>query len=422
MYIWTYVKAFLLCPVLGMADPHGAHPPRSLAEGLLAGLMEVPPFHTPSHSPTALGQVGVVVGHALQAAETVTKSGMHFENLMMTVCLLVVPVVLAVIAFSVMARSWSEEEDKPAPMHPRRTQPTPNSQATTAAYARWRTGNGARGAAQGMTTTSASLATVPPSLSCLTAPPSAIRPPLAERPSALANARPSCAQEPDQYLALAVQNKMGVRIQFDSLLRSRPETRTVTVLNVQDARVLLRAQANEHIIEVWCKVQCKNSELAPDVPFAILDAREASTMPGYGEVQHLPRKVVMHRVESAKKTQKADAWIVPSSGCFLVLKLPIEFPIEDEEPWLRVFVKPGTAEVESLEDVKEGQIIARSDHSVRPGTLFVEQGADLILVACICMAVQKLGVETNHQGSNVLLTSTGRLPTSSISHRGGPRY
>jgi len=422
MNIWTYVKAFLLCPVLGMADPHGAHPPRSLAEGLLAGLMEVPPFHTPSHSPTALGQVGVVVGHALQAAETVSKSGMHFENLMMMLCLLGVPVVLAVIAFLVMARSWSEEEDKPAAMHPRRTQPTPSSQATTAAYARWRNGTGARGA-QGMTMTSASLATVPPSLNCLTAPPSAIRPPLAsERPSAFASGRPSCAQEPDQYLALAVQNKMGVRIRFDSILTSRPETRTVTVLNVQDDRVLLRAQANEHIIEVWCKVQCKNSELAPDVPFAILDAREASTMPGYGEAQHLPRKVVLHRVELAKarKTQKADAWIVPSSGCFLVLKLPIEFPIEDEEPWLRVFVKPGSAEVESLEDVKEGQIIARSDHSARPGTLFVEQGADLVLVACICMAVQKLGVETNHQGSNVLLT--GRLPMSSISHRGGSRY
>jgi len=206
--------------------------------------------------------------------------------------------------------------------------------------------------------------------------------------------------------ALLVKNPAGVLVRFDGDLLPRPEQRTVHLINVKDESVILCAHVSETSVASTISVETK----ADSIPIAMLDSRNAVGQAGHRA--NGQKRVVLHQVAGDEPGLSGApcAWVVPGGvGKFLVYYLP-----GDGEPAMTVHTKEGTAFIDRLTD-PSGQIIARSAVMAEwPSALWVRQGADMALVACIAISVRKLG---SGQGRAAEWTSNllaGRSPSSAL--------
>lgn len=189
--------------------------------------------------------------------------------------------------------------------------------------------------------------------------------------------------------ALLVKHPAGVLVRLDGELTPHPERRTINVVSVKDSLVLLCAHVAESSESGGILVETK----ADRIPVAMIDTCRA-TVPRGGQPRLLEqRRVVFHRVSSDGDASPGPpcAVIVPAGvGKFLV-----QYTAVDVEVVLTVIMIGKGSTIDRILDPK-GNTVARSELTGYPGggspqaALWVKQGVDMALMACVAISVQKL--------------------------------
>lgn len=209
----------------------------------------------------------------------------------------------------------------------------------------------------------------------------------------------------DRTLALAspletpllVKSPGGILVYAEGELCPHPEQRTVNILRARDQHVILQARVDERqnlsrIIIESCTAD----------PLAVLEtnlavSQEASCRRPPGQ----RRVVIRSPPDGQEELGMPCAWVVPGSpGKFLVYFLP-----GDGEPSLTASVRAGSSMIDVLFD-SHGAVLARSHdvettrgpdgYHVCTSPLWVKQSVDMVLVVCVALSIQKLGVKAPH--------------------------
>ncbi|CAK0842151.1 unnamed protein product, partial [Prorocentrum cordatum] len=125
------------------------------------------------------------------------------------------------------------------------------------------------------------------------------------------------------------------------------------------------------------------------IQVATLDTRQAIYQPGHQPPSQDRRYVVLHRVASddlGGTSLIPCAWVSIADRRFLV-----HYAAGSRNVALTVVTAAGSPHIETMTDA-QGQVVARSEagEGEDPPALWVRQGVDMALVACIAVAVQKL--------------------------------
>lgn len=187
--------------------------------------------------------------------------------------------------------------------------------------------------------------------------------------------------------ALLVKNPAGVFVRLDGELAPYCEQRTLNILSAKDNSVILCA----FVSEVGSSCQIRVETKARSIPIATLETSGALLKLGSARVPQEPRWVWLHRVGDTPDQLGAPcAWVIPAGEG----KYQVYYTGASSEVALVAFTRGFPPHIDRLED-REGQVLARSDlpghySGGRCPALWIKQGVDMALVACIALSVQKL--------------------------------
>mmetsp|Transcript_24591 Transcript_24591/g.53687 ORF Transcript_24591/g.53687 Transcript_24591/m.53687 type:complete len:450 (+) Transcript_24591:98-1447(+) len=382
------------------------------------------------HSPPAvvLGQLG--------AAGAKATSSISNTSLAMVVCLIAVPTVAALVTFLVVDTSFLRKGAAGPETQPHEVRPMPlapdRAYATRPSVVRGSISHGSDGTAWSspivvaQLTAAAQLQALGP---CPPPPPTAIEvpsgasaherlPPLSASPagsttiakdhfwltgrSASSNAASglaSAASLVDQRAsplatALLVKSPSGALVHLDGVLSPHPEERSINFINARDGSAILCGSVSETQGASTIRLETK----AQGLPVAILDTRHAICPVGCRPLPPEKRHVIV-----GQPTSEGDmlgigptcAWVSRTGDGVFVVRYALGGGCLTVMPRRRGsgFWETAGVGIDRLVD-DQGRTIAKSESQSGaregPELIWVRQGADVALVACVLLAVQKL--------------------------------